>query len=117
MTFKKDNIMKNFVVSNGKVLTTIIVDGIQVINPSVDLFVSTGWEEYVEPQKLEVEQILPTIEELVERKIRERYSINKEFEINRKRETEPNQFNEYYDYVESCITWAYEQPHREEEIV
>lgn len=38
----------------------------------------------------------------VEKKIRERYNINQEFAIQRKRDTEPQEFAEYYAYIESC---------------
>ena len=77
-----------------------------------------GWTEYTPPAPPAPpapEPYVPTIEELVERKLRERYSINQEFEVQRKRKTEPQAFVDYYDYVEQCIEWANKQPHREEE--
>lgn len=115
MLFKKGDIIRDFTVSNGKVITTIKVNGITVINPSIEQFKADGWEEYIPPTPPEPEPYLPTVEELVEQKLRERYSINQEFEVNRKRETESQAFAEYYNYVEQCIVWANEQPHREEE--
>jgi hypothetical protein len=36
--------------------------------------------------------------------IRERYSINDEFSIQRQRDTKPEKFQEYFDYVELCKT-------------
>ena len=39
-------------------------------------------------------------------KIRQRYSANQEFAIQRKRYAEPEKFDEYYDYVEQCIQEA-----------
>lgn len=116
MLFKKCDIIRDFAVRGGKVVTTIKVNGITVINPTLAQFKANGWEEYTPPTPPtpEPEPYIPTIEELVEGKLRERYSINQEFEVNRKRETEPQAFQAYYDYVEQCIVWAYEQPHREE---
>lgn len=116
MLFKKGDIIRNFAVRGGKVVTTIKVNGITVINPTIVQFKADGWAEYTPPVPPPPEPVLPTIEELVESKLRERYSINQEFEVNRKRETEPQAFQTYYDYVEQCIVWAYEQPHREEDI-
>ena len=116
MLFKKCDIIRDFPVRGGKVVTTIKVNGITVINPTFMQFKDDGWEEYTPPTSPTPEpmSILPTIEELVEGKLRERYSINQEFEVNRKRDIEPQTFQAYYDYVEQCIVWAYEQPHREE---
>ena len=117
MLFKKGNIIRDFTVRNGKVITTIKVNDITVINPSIQQFKADGWEEYTPPTPPVQESILPTIEELVVSKIRERYSINQEFEVQRKRDTDPQDFTTYYDYVELCIEWANEQPHREEKTI
>jgi hypothetical protein len=57
---------------------------------------------------------LPTLEELVEKKIREKYTLNDEFQINRKRYVDPWVFDEYYNYVEECITWAKNQRYKSE---
>ena len=110
-TFIKNSIIRSFRVEDDKVFTTIILGDYNITNPTLEQFLSTGWEEYIEP---EPEPYLPTIEQLVEQKLRERYSLNQEFEVQRKRDTEPEEFEEYYNYVEECITWAHEQPHQEE---
>ena len=81
------------------------MDGFKVTNPSLEQFLSIGWSEYTP----EPEPALPTIEELVESKIREKYTINQEFEVQRKRDIEPDAFQTYYNYVEECIAWAHEQ--------
>lgn len=107
----KDGQIRSYRVENNKVYTTIELGGYKITNPTIDQFKLTGWEEYTPPIP---EPVLPTIEELVEGKLRERYSINQEFEVQRKREIEPEAFQTYYDYVESCISWANEQQHREE---
>ena len=38
--------------------------------------------------------------------IRERYDEDEEFEVLRKKDTEPENFKEYFEYVESCIARA-----------
>lgn len=106
--YKKEDKVRLFKIVDGKVLTTIG----NIVNPTIEQFIADGWQEYTRPTP---EPILPSIGELVEQKLRERYSINQEFQVNRKRDTEHEAFIAYYDYVEECIAWAYEQPHREEE--
>ena len=112
--FIKDGQIRSFRVENGKIYTTIELDNLRITNPTLEQFKSIGWEEYIAPEPPAPEPYLPTIEELVEQKIRERYSLNQEFEVQRKRDVETEAFQAYYDYVESCITWAREQEHREE---
>lgn len=109
-TFIKNQQIRSFKVEDNKVFTTIALGDFNITNPSLDQFLSLGWKEYIQP---EPEPYLPTLEELVEQKIRERYSINKEFEIQRKRDVETEAFTEYYNFVEECIIWAKQQPHRE----
>ena len=109
-TFIKDGIIRSFKVENTKIYTTIELDGFKITNPTLEQFKSVGLEEYISP---EPEPYIPTLEELVEQKIRERYSINQEFEVQRKRDIETEAFAEYYNFVEKCITWAKQQPHRE----
>ena len=109
-TFEKDGLIRSFEVVDDRVMATIQIGGEWVANPTLAAFLADGWREYIAPVP---EPILPTIEELVEGRLRERYTINKEFEVQRKRETEPTAFQAYYDYVEECITWANSQPHRD----
>lgn len=113
--FIRDGVVRSFRVLGGKVLTSIVVDGLTICNPSLELFMAQGWAEYMPPSPPEPEPYIPTVEELVEQKLRERYSVNQEFEVQRKRETEPQAFADYYEYVEQCIEWANKQPHREDE--
>lgn len=89
-------------------------NGTCYVPPTDEQLEAAGWEirEEIEPIP---EPYLPTIEELVEQRLRERYSINQEFEVQRKRETDPQVFQAYYDYVEECIAWANEQDHRDNE--
>jgi hypothetical protein len=60
------------------VLTTIETEQGVITNPTVEQFKELGWKEYYTPQSSEY---IPTIEELTECKIRERYSINQEFQV------------------------------------
>jgi len=108
-SFIKNGQIQTFDVRGGKVVATIKIDGRWVSNPSYEDFIADGWQPYTPPAP---EPYLPTKEELVESKLRERYSINQEFEVNRKRDTEPQAFAAYYAYVEECIAWAEQQPHR-----
>ena len=107
-TFIKNSISRYFRVENGKVYTTIILGGFNITNPTLEQFLSTGWTEYNPP---EPEPYIPTLEELVEQKIRERYSLNQEFEVQRKRFKEPEAFEEYNNFVEECISSAKQELH------
>lgn len=105
-TFIKDNQIRSFKVENGKVLTTITLGDYNITNPTLEQFLSTGWEDYIPEPVPEPEPYVPTLEELVEQKIRVQYSLNQEFEVQRKRDTEPEAFAEYYQFVEDCIAEA-----------
>lgn len=109
-TFEKGGKIRSFEVVNDRVMATLQIGGEWVANPTLAAFLADGWREYIAPVP---ETILPTIEELIEGKLRERYTINKEFEVQRKRDTDPQAFAAYYDYVEECILWANKQPHRD----
>lgn len=43
-----------------------------------------------------------SLDRLIVQKIRLRYDVDQELSIHRKRDTEPQEFAEYYEYVESC---------------
>jgi hypothetical protein len=84
--FIKEGEIKSFVVENGKVLTLANINGLSVINPTIDEFINSGWREY---QNFQESEYIPTLEELVEKLIRERYTLNKELQIHRKRDADP----------------------------
>lgn len=111
----KDGEIRSFEIIDGKVCATLLIGGVWVCSPTIEQIEADGWREYTPPTPPIPEPILPTIEELVEQKLRERYTINQEFQVNRKRDTDTEAFQAYYAYVEECIAWAYEQPHREED--
>ena len=119
--FKKGDEIRNFRIENGKVYTTIVLGNFRITNPTLEQFLSTGWEEYIEP---EPEPYVPTKEELVERAIRNgleeeeysrHYSLNQEFQINRlmsnpnKTAEDIQKWEEYNSFVEKCIIWAESQ--------
>lgn len=78
----------------------------QVINPTHELLVANGWEEYIPPVS---EPYIPTYEEMVEQLIRERYSLSAELAIQRQRDTKPLEFSEYFAFCEECKSKAKEQ--------
>ena len=77
----------------------IVRNDVQVINPTEEMILSNGWQEYVVP---EAEPYVPSYEERVEHLIREKYNINQELAIQRQRETKPEEFAEYFAYCEEC---------------
>jgi hypothetical protein len=124
-TFIKGSEIKSFKVENNKVFTTIELDDLIITNPTLEQFLSTGWEEYTPPAP---EPYIPTLEELVEQAIRggleednyqTHYSQNQEFHLSRLMANEdiPEEvwikWKQYNDFVERCITWAKSQPHRD----
>ena len=42
--FIKDGEIRSFVVENGKVLTITNINGLSVINPTIEEFTNSGWE-------------------------------------------------------------------------
>ena len=98
--------MKQFIKYNKvKFRNEIVIcrNGVQVINPSEEMILADGWEEFVTP---ETEPYMPTYEECVEQLIREKYSINQELAIQRQRDTKPSEFEEYFAYCEECKSKA-----------
>ena len=98
--------MKRYIKDNKiKFKNEIVIcrNGVQVINPTEDMILSDGWQEYVVPES---EQCIPTYEERVEQLIREKYSVNQELAIQRQRETKPEEFAEYFAYCEDCKSIA-----------
>ena len=64
------------------------------------------WQEITEQEYLELtkepEPLKPTYEQIVQQKIRARYSIDEELAIQRQRDTKPDEFQEYNNYCEQC---------------
>lgn len=79
----------------------LIYDGKQIFNPSEEMILAAGWEEYT-PEETASEEYVPSYEEKVVELIRERYSIDDEFAILRQRDTKKAEFEEYFEFCEQC---------------
>lgn len=79
----------------------LIADGKQIFNPSEEMILAAGWEEYT-PEETASEEYVPSYEEKVVELIRERYSIDDEFAILRQRDTKKAEFEEYFEFCEQC---------------
>ena len=69
--------------------------------PTPEQLQEWGYEEISEPV-IENVPYTPTYEELVDQKIRERYTFSNEFAILRQRFSKPEEFAEYNDFCELC---------------
>ena len=105
---KKEKTIKRVNVEDGKVLCTIEIGDNWVSNPTWEMVMADGWEEYTPPQP---EPYVPTFDELYKQKIvelvRERYDVDDEFAILRQKDTKPEQFEEYNSFVEECKAKAH----------
>lgn len=106
MNFVKNSEIKDFKVKGNKVLTTIVINGYNITNPTLEQFQSTGWREYVPDSSPVLQPYIPTYKQLVVEKIRERYDFDDEIAILRQRESKPDEFAEYNTYCERCKTEA-----------
>lgn len=111
--FKKENTIKRYEVQDGKVLCTIQIGDKWVSNPTLEQFLAQGWEEYTPPQP---QPYVPTYEELVVQKIRERYTIDDELAILRQRDVKQDEFAEYNDFCEQCKAEAREETNKTDKI-
>lgn len=78
---------------------SLIINEMQVFNPTEEQIVDAGWTEYVPPV---VEPYVPTYEERVVEKIRARYTVDDELALLRQRDVKPDEFAEYNAYCEAC---------------
>ena len=105
---KKEKTIKRVNVEDGKVLCTIEINGRWVSNPTLEDFMAQGWEEYTPPTP---EPYKPTFDELYKRRtielVRAKYDADDEFAILRQKDTKPDQFAEYNEYVEDCKAQAH----------
>lgn len=98
--------MKQFIKDNKIKLQQdiiVVMGNKQIINPTEEQLVADGWQKSVPAP---VEPYVPTYEERVEQLIREKYSVSKEFAIQRQRETKPDEFTEYFVFCEECKATA-----------
>ena len=85
----------------------LIIDGKQIFNPSEEMILAAGWEEYT-PEETASEEYVPTYEEKVVELIRERYSIDDEIAILRQKDTKQDEYQTWYDFCEACKAQAKE---------
>lgn len=109
MIFIKDGIKKRYEVQDGKVLCTIEIGDRWVSNPTLEMFLQQGWQEYIPPTPPAPQPYVPSYEELVVMKIRERYTIDDELAILRQRDVKQDEFAEYNEYCEQCKAEAREE--------
>lgn len=79
----------------------LIAGGKQIYNPSEEMILAAGWEEYI-PEEEPSEEYQPTYEERVVELIRQRYSIDDEIAILRQKETKADEYAAWYAYCEQC---------------
>ena len=116
MIFTKDGIKKRYEVQDCKVLCTIQIGDKWVSNPTLEMFLQQGWEEYIPPTPPAPQPYVPSYEELVVMKIRERYSIDDELAILRQRDVKQDEFAEYNNFCEQCKAEAREETNKTDEI-
>lgn len=87
---------------------SLVYNGSTYVPPKNDILIAAGYEirevEIPEPTPYQ-----PTYEERVVELIRQRYTIDDELRNIRMRDTDPDTFNEYYQYVEECKLQAKEE--------
>lgn len=87
---------------------SLVYNGNTYVPPTDDTLTAAGYEirevEIPEPTPYQ-----PTYEERVVELIRQRYTIDDELRNIRMRDTDPDTFNEYYQYVEECKLQAKEE--------
>lgn len=116
MIFIKNGKTINYNVQDGKVLCTIQIGDKWVSNPTIEDFMSQGWEEYTPPQPPAPQPYQPSYKELVVMKIRERYSEDDELALLRQRDVKQDEFAEYNDFCEHCKAEAREETNKTDKI-
>lgn len=106
--FVKNGVVRAFNVVGGKVMAMIRILGLWVGNPTLEQLYAEGWEDYVmpvpEPPSKE-EQYWNRYMELK----REKYDMDKEFELLRQRSTKALEFAAYYDDCDDFKKQAYRE--------
>jgi hypothetical protein len=87
---------------------SLAINGTTYVPPTDEQLAQAGYEikvvEIPEPTPY-----VPTYEERVVQLIREKYSMDDELRNLRMRDSDPDTFNEYYQYVEECKRKAKEE--------
>jgi hypothetical protein len=87
---------------------SLVYNSSTYVPPTDELLVEAGYE-IREVEIPEPTPYIPTYEERVVELIRQRYTIDDELRNIRMRDTDPDSFNEYYQYVEECKLQAKEE--------
>ena len=87
---------------------SLVYNGNTYVPPTDELLVEAGYG-IREVEIPEPTPYIPTYEERVVELIRQRYTIDDELRNIRMRDTDPDTFNEYYQYVEECKLQAKEE--------
>ena len=104
-------IKENVIKKRCEIIITTQNDGIyaQTFNPSHELLLENGWIPYeYTPIYIEIPLEQQYREKIIEL-IRLQYSIDDELAILRQRDTKPQEFEIYNDYVENCKQQAYNE--------
>jgi len=87
---------------------SLVYNGNTYVPPTDDILIQAGYE-IIEVEIPEPTPPIPTYEERVVELIRQRYSMDDELRNLRMRDSDPDTFNEYYQYVEECKLQAKEE--------
>ena len=88
--------------SEGNAMTRYLEDGSLFSGiPTNEQLTAWGFEPVQEVVSPAVEYV-PSYEELVVEKIRERYTLDDELAILRQRDVKKDEFEEYFEYCEEC---------------
>ena len=87
---------------------SLVYNNCTYVPPKDEILLQAGYEirEVEIPEPI---PYVPTYEERVVELIRQQYSIDDELAILRQRDSKPEEFTEYYTYVEECKNQAKEQ--------
>jgi hypothetical protein len=99
MLLKRDNEIISATIVDDRVIANVKIGDAWVSNPTYGELLKAGFEEFT-PQ--DPPPSVPTYKEIVVSKIREKYSMDDELAILRQRDTKPEEFMEYNDFVEQC---------------
>ena len=90
---------------------SLVYNNCTYVPPKDDRLIAAGYE-IREVEILEPTPYVPTYEERVVELIRQQYSIDDELRNIRMRDTDPDTFSEYYQYVEECKAQAKQEYER-----
>lgn len=90
--------MKEYIKDGFLYQGSIVLDNTLILNPCEEQILAAGYKEYVSNKKEENDDY----EELVNKLIRQKYSLSQELSISRQRDVKKEEFEEFYKYCEEC---------------